>query len=284
MDQYLDTKSVERPPSVIITSEPDLRHYWRDLWAFRELLVLLVWRDLVVRYKQTVLGVAWAVIRPVITVVVFSVVFGTLAKLPSGDTPYVLLVFAGMLPWQFFATSFADAGNSIVGNAHIISKVYFPRLLIPIASVVVCVVDALISGLIFVALMAWYGVWPTWQVVFLPLFLIWLILIVLAGSLWVASLNVRYRDFRYVVPFMLQLGTYMSPVGFSSAIIPEQWRSLYYLNPMVGVIDGFRWCLFGSAQPLNLALMLPSMALTLLLLIPGLRFFRKTEDAFADWI
>ncbi len=268
----------------VITATEGPQHYWRELWRFRELFILLAWRDLLVRYKQTVIGVAWAVIRPLITVLVFTVVFGNLAKLPSGDTPYALFVFAGMLPWQFFSTSLTEAGNSLVTNANIVSKIYFPRLLMPVASIAVCLVDAIIAGVLFLGLMIWYGEMLSWKVVFLPLFVMWLLLITMGLSVWVAALNVTYRDFRYLVPFVVQLGMYISPVGFGTEIIPEKWLWLFYLNPMVGVIDGFRWSILGGNQTLNLMMMVPSIILTFIFLIPGLRFFRRKEDSFADGI
>ncbi|WP_343652614.1 ABC transporter permease [Herbaspirillum sp.] len=280
-------QGLQSPSDVVtvITAKEGVQGYWKELQRFKELFFLLVWRDLLVRYKQTLIGVAWAVLRPLITVVVFSVVFGSLAKLPSsGNSPYVLMVFAGMLPWQFFATAFADAGNSVVGNANIVSKVYFPRLLIPVSSIAVCFVDAIVSAVIFSFLMIWYGMWPGPTIVFLPLFAGWLFLFVLATSVWVASLNVTYRDFRYVVPFMVQLGTYISPVGFSSSVVPEKWRLLYFANPMAAIIDGFRWSLFGGEQAIDWHLMIIPLILTFVILIPGLRFFRRTEDSFADRI
>jgi len=268
----------------VITATDGPKDYWRDLWRFKELFILLVWRDLLVRYKQTLFGVAWAILRPLITVIVFTFVFGKIAKLPSGDAPYALFVFAGMLPWQFFSAALTEAGNSLVSNSNIVSKIYFPRLLMPLASIAVCFVDAIIAAFIFVAVMLWFGALPSTQVILLPFFIVWLVLIVLGCSVWVAALNVAYRDFRYLVPFIVQLGTYISPVGFSSTVIPEKWLWLFYLNPMAGVIDGFRWSVLGGEQILNLHLMLPSMALTLLLLIPGLIFFRRKEDTFADGI
>lgn len=268
----------------VITATDGPKDYWRDLWRFKELFILLVWRDTLVRYKQTLFGVAWAVLRPLITVIVFTFVFGKIANLPSGGSPYALFVFVGMLPWQFFSTALTDAGNSLVSNANIVSKIYFPRLLMPLASIAVCFVDAAIATFIFAVAMIWFEVMPSANVVFLPFFIIWLILIILGCSVWVAALNVAYRDFRYLVPFMVQLGTYISPVGFSSSVIPEKWLWLFYLNPMAGIIDGFRWSLLGGEQALNLHLMLPSMILTLLILIPGLIFFRRKEDTFADGI
>src|SRR6266851_4639055 len=217
------------------------RHYWRDLFHYRELFQVLAWRDISVRYKQTVIGAAWAIIRPFLTMVVFTVVFGKLAQLPSdGTAPYALMVFAGMLPWTFFATAVADASNSLIGNANLISKVYFPRLIVPIAVVMVAFVDFLVSFTILVGLMVWYQFAPGWQVLFLPVFAFIAFVASIGTGVWITALNVKYRDFRYVIPFIVQMGLYVSPVGFSSNVVPDQWRLLYSVNPMVGVIDGFR--------------------------------------------
>lgn len=267
----------------VIAAGTSSLHYWREIWRFRGLLALLVWRDLLVRYKQTVLGVAWALIRPVVTMVVFTLVFGKLANLPSGGAPYPLLVFAAMLPWQFFASTFADAGNSLVGNASMIAKVYFPRLIIPAGAVFVGLVDLVLAGFVFAALCFFYGYYPGWALLCLPIFVLLLCLFVGACGLIVAALNVEYRDFRYVVPFVIQLGTYISPVGFSSDVVPERWRLLYALNPMVGIIDGFRWCLLPDSP-----LWWPSIGISALvtvgLAIVGYHFFRKVERHFADVI
>ena len=213
------------------------RDYWRDLWRHREILYFLAWRDVIVRYKQTSVGVAWGLIRPFVTMVVFTVVFGRLAKLPSGDVPYAIMVFAGLLPWQLFSTAFSDMGGSLVTNAAVISKVYFPRLIVPIGVIVVGLVDFLIASLIMVGLMFWFGYSPDWRILTLPFFILLGIVAVIGPGLWMAALTVRYRDFRFVVPFIVQFGMYLSPVGFSSSIIPEQYRLLYSLNPMVGVIE-----------------------------------------------
>src|SRR5262249_15547586 len=220
------------------------RHYWQDLWRYRELFSVLAWRDISVRYKQTVIGAAWALIRPFLTMVVFTLIFGKLAKLPSdGTAPYALMVFAGMLPWSFFATALSEASNSLLGNANLITKVYFPRLIVPTAAIMVAFIDFLISFAMLVGLMVWYAFMPGWQIMLLPLFTAVAFMTSFGVGVWITALNVKYRDFRYVVPFIVQLGLYVSPVGFSSAIIPDQWRLAYSLNPMVGVIDGFRWCL-----------------------------------------
>lgn len=269
---------------ILITARPALHHYWRELWQFRELLLLLGWRDLIVRYKQTAIGIVWAVLRPVMTMVVFTLIFGKLAKMPSGDTPYPLLVFAGMLPWMFFSTTFNDVGNSIVSNGHIISKVYFPRIIVPLSALLTGLVDFGLSAVVYIAIAVFYGYLPGWQIVFLPFFILLLCLIVLACSLWVSALNVTYRDFRYIVPFVVQFGGYVSPVGFASSVVPERWQLLYALNPMVGVIDGFRWCLLGAAHAPHWESVAIACVFAVLLLIPGIRFFRRAESTFADAI
>ncbi|MDO9411049.1 MAG: ABC transporter permease [Pseudolabrys sp.] len=261
------------------------RHYWRDLWNYRELFAVLVRRDIAVRYKQTVIGVAWALIRPLLTMVVLTLVFSRIAGLPSdGGVPYPLLVLAGLLPWMFFAGALTEASNSLVANANLIGKVYFPRMIVPTASVVVALVDFLVSFLVLMALMLWYQFAPGWRIVFLPVFVALAFLASLGPGLLIATLNVKYRDFRYVIPFMVQFGLYISPVGFSANVIPEQWRLLYALNPMVGVIDGFRWCLLGGASPLYGPGLAVSVALTALFLWLGIRQFRKAEMSIADLV
>jgi lipopolysaccharide transport system permease protein len=269
---------------IIIEPGRTERNYWRDLWRYRELFQVLAWRDVSVRYKQTVIGVLWAVIRPLLTMVVLTFVFGRIARLPSeGTAPYALMVFAGMLPWMFFATALNDASNSLVTNANLISKVYFPRLIVPTSTVVVALVDFCISFLILVLMMAWYQYLPGLQIMFLPLFIILVFLASLGPSLWITALNVKYRDFRYIIPFIVQFGLYVSPVGFSSSVIPEQWRLLYSLNPVVGVIDGFRWCILGETN-IYWPGVLTSLAVTIFLLWFGIRQFRSMEKRFADLI
>jgi lipopolysaccharide transport system permease protein len=261
------------------------RGYWLDLWRYRELFQVLAWRDISVRYKQTVIGVAWALIRPFLTMVVFTIVFGKLAMLPSdGSAPYALMVFAGMLPWTFFSSALADASNSLIGNANLISKVYFPRLIIPAATVMVTFVDFLISFVILMGLMIWYRFVPEWQILLLPAFVAVAFGTSLGLGLWITALNVKYRDFRYVIPFIVQLGLYVSPVGFSSNIVPDQWRLLYSLNPMVGVIDGFRWCILAGQSRLYLPGFFLSLAVAALFLWLGLHRFRQMEKSFADLI
>lgn len=260
------------------------RQYWQDLWRYRELFYFLAWRDILVRYKQTVLGITWALIRPFLTMVVFTVIFGKLAKLPSDGVPYPILVFAGMLPWQFFSSALSESSGSLITNANLISKVYFPRLIVPASSIMVSFVDFMVSFMILLGLMAWYNFVPDWRILTLPVFIIIAFAAVLGAGLWLAALNVEYRDFRYIVPFMVQFGLYISPVGFSSSVIPEQWRLLYSLNPMVSVIDGFRWAILGQDYSINLPEFILSFSLLLLILITGIWYFRKVERGFADII
>ena len=269
---------------LIIEAGRTERQYWKDLWNYRELFYFLAWRDILVRYKQTVIGILWALIRPLLIMLVFTVVFGKLAKLPSEGVPYPILVFAAMLPWQFFANAFSESSNSLIGNANLISKVYFPRLVIPTSSVIVSFVDFLISGIILIALMLWYNFWPSWRLIALPALIVVAFAAAMGAGLWISALNVKYRDFRYIVPFIVQFGLYISPVGFSSSVVPEQYRLLYSINPMVGVIDGFRWAILGSDVPFYLPGFLLSIGLVALLLTGGLWFFRKTERTFADII
>lgn len=261
------------------------KNYWQDLWHYRELFQVLAWRDISVRYKQTIIGVAWALIRPFLTMIVFTIIFGKVAKLPTeGAAPYALMVFAGMLPWTFFATALSEASNSLVSNANLISKVYFPRLIVPTATVVVALVDFLISFLILVGMMVWYQYVPGWQILLLPGFVLLAFLTSLGPGLWITSLNVKYRDFRYVIPFLVQFGLYVSPVGFSSSVIPEKWRLLYSLNPMVGIIDGFRWCVLGGDAAFDPRSFGISMAVTAFFLWLGIRQFRRMEKSFADLV
>jgi lipopolysaccharide transport system permease protein len=270
-----------------IIIEPNRRehHYWLDLWRYRELFQVLAWRDLSVRYKQTVIGAAWALIRPVLTVLVFTIVFGRIAGLRSdGATPYALMVFAGSLPWTLFSTGLSEASSSITSNANLISKVYFPRLIVPIAAIVVSFADFFISFIMLLALMVWYKVIPSPNIVLLPIFIILALVVSIGPALWIAALNVKYRDFRYIIPFIVQFGLYISPVGFSSSVVSEKWRFIYSLNPMVGVIDGFRWCILGGASALYLPGLALSAAVACFFLWFGLKQFRRMERAFADLI
>jgi lipopolysaccharide transport system permease protein len=269
---------------LIIKAGQTESQYWKDLWRYRELFYFLAWRDILVRYKQTAIGIAWALIRPFLTMVVFTVVFGTLAKLPSEGVPYPILVFAAMLPWQFFANALSECSNSLITNSNLISKVYFPRLIVPASAIIVSFVDFLISGMILLALMIWYNFVPGWSILTLPLFILITFAAAMGAGLWLAALNVEYRDFRYIVPFIVQFGLYVSPVGFTSNIVPERWRLLYSLNPMVGVIDGFRWAILGGESRLYWPGFTLSVGLVGLLLVSGVWYFRKMERTFADVI
>jgi lipopolysaccharide transport system permease protein len=261
------------------------RHYWRDLWAYRELFIILAWRDVAVRYKQTVIGVAWAIVRPFLTMVVLTIVFGRLAGLSSESTaPYPVMVFAGMLPWYLFSSILTEASSSILGNASLIGKVYFPRIIIPASSAVTALVDFGINLVMLAVLMAWYALVPSWRLLLLPGFVILAVLASLGPALFITAVNVKYRDFRYIIPFIVQFGLYVSPVGFSSAVVSQQWRFWYSLNPMVGVIDGFRWCILGGESTLYLPGFLLSLGVVALLLCIGVAYFRRTERSFADLI
>lgn len=261
------------------------KNYWKDLWRFRELFIILAWRDISVRYKQTIIGVLWAILKPFLTMLVFVVIFEKIAHLPSeGNIPYPLMVFAGMLPWILFSTALGDASNSLVGNASLISKVYFPRLIVPVATVVTAFVDFIISFIILLVMMLYYKFFPGWNLLFLPVFLILVLLASIGPGLWLTALNVKYRDFRYVIPFIVQFGLYISPVGFSSNVIPEKWRLLYCLNPMVGVIDGFRWCLLGAGSSIYWPGFAISISIIIFFLWLGISSFRKMEKDFADFI
>ncbi|MBW4506931.1 MAG: ABC transporter permease [Scytonematopsis contorta HA4267-MV1] len=280
----------DTPPKqeLIIEAGRTERQYWKDLWRYRELFYFLAWRDILVRYKQTAIGLAWALIRPFLTMVVFTVVFSSIAKLPSeGGAPYPILVFAAMLPWQFFANALSESSNSLISNSNLISKVYFPRLIVPASAVIVSFVDFMVSGMILLALMAWYNFVPSWRILTLPLFIGIAFAASMGVGLWLAALNVKYRDFRYIVPFIVQFGLYISPVGFSSSVVYQrwgQWSLIYSLNPMVGVIDGFRWAILGGESQLYLPGFLLSLGLVIFLLFSGIWYFRKTERTFADVI
>ncbi len=269
---------------LIIEAGRTEQQYWKDLWNYRGLFYFLAWRDILVRYKQTVIGVAWALIRPLLTMIIFSVIFGKLAKLPSNNVPYPIMVFSAMLPWQYFANALTECSNSLIGNANLVSKVYFPRLIVPTSAVVVSFIDFLISATILIALMFWYQFLPSWNLLILPLLIILVSAAALGSGLWFAALNIKYRDFRFIVPFVVQFGLYVSPVGFSSDIVPEKWRLLYSLNPMVGIIDGFRWSILGNTTPLNWESLSISLGMIIFLMSTGIWYFRKTERTFADII
>ncbi len=275
------------PASQWLVLEPNRieKQYWMDLWRYRELFAILAWRDIAVRYKQTFIGVAWALIRPFLTMVVFTLIFGKLARLPSdGGAPYAILVFAAMLPWQFFSTALSSCSESLIANSNLLTKVYFPRLIVPAAAVITSFVDFLISFVILAGLMVWFQWLPSWRLLTLPLWVAVAFAASMGAGLWLASLNVQYRDFRYVVPFLVQFGLYVSPVGFSSAIVPAKWQLLYGLNPMVGVIEGFRWAIIGKGVTINPAGFWMSMGIVALLAITGVRQFRRMEQRFADVI
>jgi lipopolysaccharide transport system permease protein len=270
---------------LIIEPGRGFRNYWSDLWRFRELFYFLSWRDILVRYKQTAIGIAWAILRPFLIMVVFTVIFGILAKFPSeGGAPYPILVYAAMIPWQFFSGSLSESSNSLIDNASLITKIYFPRLVVPSSAIIVGLVDFLFSFAILGGLMAWYRFVPDWRILSLPLFLLLAMATSLGFGFWFSALNVKYRDFRYIVPFLIQFGLYVSPVGFSSSVIPEKWRLLYSVNPMVGVIDGFRWAILGGTATIYWPGFFLSSALTTLILVSGIRYFRKMERLFADVI
>lgn len=269
---------------LIIEAGRTEKHYWFDLWRYRELFYFLSWRDILVRYKQTAIGVAWSVIRPVLTMIVFTIIFGRIAKLPSGDIPYPILVFVAMLPWQLFANSLTESSMSLIGNANMISKIYFPRMIMPASSIIVAFIDFFISFIILGIIMAWYRFIPSWKIIFVPIFLLIAFLAAFGVGLMFSALNVKYRDFKYIVPFVVQFGLYASPVGFSSDVIPDKWRLLYSINPMVGVIDGFRWCIIGQDISIYKPGFIISIILTILILIIGIIYFRKTEKTFADRI
>jgi lipopolysaccharide transport system permease protein len=280
----MNNQNIIDKKEIVIEAGRTERQYWQDLWRYRELFYFLAWRDILVRYKQTAIGIAWALIRPFLTMVVFTVVFGQLAKLPSPGVPYPILVFAGMLPWQFFSNALSESSSSLVTNSNLISKVYFPRLIVPTSAVIVSFVDFMISGMILLGLMAWYNFIPDWRILTLPLFILIAFIASMGVGLWLAALTVEYRDFRFVVPFIVQFGLYISPVGFSSSIVPEKWRLIYSLNPMVGVIDGFRWAILGGDAKLYLPGFALSLSLVFLLLWTGILYFRRMEKTFADVI
>lgn len=275
-EEYIPRKLVISPNSIE-------QHYWLDIWHYRELLYILSWRDIRVRYKQTFLGAAWALIRPLLATLFFTIVFHKVAKMeaPAG-VPYAVLVFAGMVPWQFFANSLSESGNSLVGNAGLISKVYFPRMIIPASAIITSLVDVVISLAMMVVVCIFFSYTPPLQIFFLPLFLAMAVITSFGFGLWVSALQVSYRDFRFIIPFLIQFGMYITPVGFSIEVIPAKWRLLYACNPMVGVIDGFRWCILG--QPVYFPSMLISIAVSFLFLGLGIRYFRTTEKSFADII
>jgi lipopolysaccharide transport system permease protein len=271
---------------IIIEPGRTEKNYWKDLWRYRELFYILSWRDIKVRYKQTTLGVLWAIIRPLLTMIIFTFVFRNLAKMPAtGNAPYAIIVFAGLLPWQFFSNALAESSNSLVGNERLISKIYFPRLIIPASSIITSFIDFLISFVILLALFIYYGYVPPVEIFLMPFFWILVVIASFGPGLYLSALNVKYRDFKHIIPFIVQFGLFISPVGFSSSVIPAKWQWLYALNPMVGVIDGFRWCIVKDAP--NPLLHYPFyISLVVIVFFMGLSIFqfRKMEKKFADLI
>jgi lipopolysaccharide transport system permease protein len=266
---------------IIIEPGKSEKNYWKDLWLFRELFYILAWRDIRVRYKQTVIGASWSIIKPLVTTLIFTFVFGMLAKLkPPLGVPYPILVMTGMLSWQFFSTALSESSNSLISNSNLISKVYFPRMIIPASSIITSLVDFAVSLIILAVMMVYYQYMPDVKIILLPVFLALALLAAFGAGLYITALNVKYRDFRYIIPFIVQIGTYITPVGFSSQVVPEKWRLLYSLNPMVGVVDGFRWCILN--EPIYWPEVMMSFIVTILLLIIGIVYFRKTEKSFAD--
>jgi lipopolysaccharide transport system permease protein len=275
VDPMTSEKSV-----LVIENGVSAKAYWSDLWRHRELLFFLAWRDILVRYKQTVIGVSWVLIRPLLTMMILTVVFGRIANLSSGDVPYAILVFTGLLPWFFFSNATSDASSSLVTSANLLSKVYFPRMIVPASTVLVGAVDFVVSISVLVLLMVWYGIDPGWRLLLIPLLALWVASLSLGIGLLFSALTVRYRDFRHIVPFLLQLGIYASPVGYSTALIPEKWVQLYYLNPIAGIIDAFRWSIIGQVP--SLYGIVSSLVITVSVLLVGLIYFRSAESRFAD--
>jgi lipopolysaccharide transport system permease protein len=279
----VSTRTAKAERLLVLEAGRAERNYWRDLWSYRELFAILAWRDLAVRYKQTIIGAAWAVIRPLLTMIIFTVIFGTVAKLPAdGTAPYPIMVYAAMLPWFLFSTILSEASNSLVANSNLIGKVYFPRLIVPAATMFVALVDFAVSFLLMLGMMVYFGFWPDWRILLLPFFIVLAVLSAFGPALFMTSMNVKYRDFRFILPFVVQFGLYASPVGFSSSVIPDEWRLLYSLNPVVGVIDGFRWCLLAGQSDLYLPGFMLSLVVIAFWLWAGIAFFRSTERTFAD--
>lgn len=276
--------SSSQSPVITIEAGQSEQQYWKDIWHSNELLLALARRDILVRYKQTVIGAAWALIRPVVTMVIFTIVFGKIAKMPAGGVPYPILVFVALLPWQLFSSAITEAGNSLVSNANMISKVYFPRIVVPMATIAVSFIDFLIALSLLGVIMLSYGYVPPWQIIFLPFFILLTIVLAFGVGLFLAALTVKYRDFRYIIPFIVQFGLYVSPVGFASSAVPDDWQLLYALNPMVGIIDGFRWAALGGEHALKVASLGCSLTTTLAICFIGITYFRKTERQFADVI
>lgn len=273
--------SISTPETIVIEAGRAAQHYWRDLWRYRELLGFLAWRDIKVRYKQAALGVAWAVVQPAVQTVLLTFVFSKLAGMPDGGVPYPMLVLAGLLPWQLFSTAFSNAGNSLVSNAHLVSKIYFPRLIVPLSALAVALVDMAILLLITLPAAFVMGVPPSWRLLLLPLFMVVALLIALGAGLWITALTVKYRDFRFITPFLLQIGLFVTPVGYRTDFLPN-WRDLLAFNPLTGVVDGFRWCLLNGVTDFYLPGFVVSLAVAAALVASGLWYFRRMERQFAD--
>ena len=271
------------PGTLVIQAGQAEQHYWRDLWRYRELLGFLAWRDIKVRYKQAVLGITWSVIQPAVQTVLLTFVFSKLAKMPDGGVPYPMLVLAGLLPWQLFSSAFGGASNSLVGNANLISKIYFPRLIVPLSALAVALVDLLILLAIAFPVSLLYGVMPTWRLLLLPLFIFLGLLTALGAGLWITALTVKYRDFRFITPFLLQIGLFVTPIGYRTDFLPN-WRDLLALNPLTGAVNGFRWCLLGGGMDFYASGLVMSVLISAILLGTGLWYFRGTERQFADVI
>jgi lipopolysaccharide transport system permease protein len=269
-------------PTIIITPNSHSQHYWLDVWRHRELVAFLAWRDLLVRYKQTVVGVAWTVLRPLATILVYTFVFGQIAQLPSNGVPYVLIVLTGLLPWQLFSVVFTVTSESLIANGHLVAKVYFPRIIIPLSSIWVCIVDHLVSFVLVGVMLAWYSVIPGWQILLLPLVTVLAAVTALGVGLIAAALNTHFRDFRQLIPLMLQLGVFVSPVGYATGILTPKWQLLYALNPVVGIIDAFRWCILDKPELIYPPSILITIVFAAVTLYYGLRIFRRYEDTFAD--
>lgn len=270
-------------PEIIIEAGHSSNHYWRDLWRYRELAGFLAWRDIKVRYKQAALGVAWAVIQPAVQTILLTFVFGKLAKMPDGGVPYPLIVLTGLLPWQLFTGAFSGAGASLVGNSHLISKVYFPRLLVPLSCLAVALLDFFVMLALALPCIFIFGVAPAWQLLLLPFFVLLTLIIAFGAGLWITALTVKFRDFRFITPFILQIGVFVTPVGYRTDFLPN-WRDLLALNPLAGVVDGVRWCLLGGRSDLHLPGLAVSCIVAVILLFSGVWYFRKTERQFADII
>jgi lipopolysaccharide transport system permease protein len=272
-----DTKKV-----TLIASRMASDTYWVDFWRHRELVLFLAWRDLVVRYKQTVVGVAWTVVKPVASLIIYTFIFGRVAQLPSQGVPYVLLVLAGLMPWMLFSTIFSTVSESLIANAHLVSKVYFPRLIIPVSSIAISVVDHLVAFVLLAILMLWYGLIPGWQMIFLPFVILLAATAALGVGLIIAVFNAQFRDFRQLIPFALQLGVFISPVGYATSVIPAKWQLLFSLNPIVGVIDAFRWCVFGKVDLIYPPSILITIVFAAVMMVVGTDVFRRYESDIAD--